>query len=206
MVQKLGVVCLAPSYRQGPEDLFPASINDVWDVLQWIASRAESELVVSLCKGFVIGDSSAGVTMAAIASHLAGDENLNPPITGVFLLAPKILPPESEEALPEKYKEMYLSRTQAECKNDPILTPALDKIFHHSAGGNTSSHLFVPLIWPTGHHGLPRTHFQVCGLDILRDEALIYEQVLRENNGVETKLDVYPGMPHIFWENFSLLE
>lgn len=42
-------------------------------------------------------------------------------------------------------------------------------------------------------------------MDALRDEALIYEQVLREDNDVETKLDVYPGMPHIFWTSFPML-
>jgi acetyl esterase/lipase len=41
-------------------------------------------------------------------------------------------------------------------------------------------------------------------MDILRDEDLIYEQVLAEN-GVETKLDLYPGMPHIFWSTFPTL-
>lgn len=143
--------------------------------------------------------------MAAIASHMARDEKLTPAITGVFLLAPMILPPEKKDALPEKYKELYLSRTQAECKDDPILTPALDKVFHDSAGGDVSSPLFVPLIWPTGHHGLPKTYFQICGMDVLRDEALIYEQVLREDNGVETRLDIYPGMPHIFWGAFAHL-
>ena len=40
-------------------------------------------------------------------------------------------------------------------------------------------------------------------MDILRDEDLIYEQVLAEND-VETKLDLYPGMPHIFWSTFSM--
>ena len=59
--------------------------------------------------------------------------------------------------------------------------------------------------WPTGHHELPRTYFQICGMDILRDEDLIYEQVLREDNGVETRVDIYPGMPHIFWGSFSHL-
>ncbi|KAF9774470.1 hypothetical protein IL306_007548 [Fusarium sp. DS 682] len=205
IVQRLRVVCLAPSYRQGPEDPFPASINDVWDGFQWIAANAESELGVSLSRGFILGGSSAGGSMAAIASHLARDEKLTPAITGVFLLAPMILPPEVQEALPDKYKEFYLSRTQAECKNDPILTPALDKIFHDSAAGDTSSPLFVPFIWPTGHHALPRTYFQVCGMDILRDEDLIYEQVLREDNGIETRLDIYPGMPHIFWGSFAHL-
>ncbi|KAF5249377.1 hypothetical protein FANTH_5258 [Fusarium anthophilum] len=205
IVEKLGVVCVAPSYRQGPEDPFPASINDVWDGLKWIAANAESELKVSLSKGFVIGGSSAGGNMAAIASHLARDEKLTPPITGVFLLAPMILPPEKEDALPQKYKDLYLSRTQTECKDDPILTPALDKIFHDSAAGDISSPLFVPFIWPTGHHNLPRTYLQVCGMDVLRDEALIYEQVLREDNGIETRLDIYAGMPHIFWGAFAHL-
>ncbi|KAF4338009.1 sterigmatocystin biosynthesis lipase esterase STCI [Fusarium beomiforme] len=205
IVQKLGVVCLAPSYRQGPEDPFPAGINDIWDGLKWVASNGESELGVSLPKGFIIGGSSAGGSMAAIASHLARDENLTPIITGVFLLAPMILPPEAQDALPDKYREFYLSRAQTECKNDPILTPALDKIFHDSAAGDPSSPLFIPFIWPTGHHDLPRTYFQVCGMDILRDEDLIYEQVLREDSGVETRLDVYPGMPHIFWGSFGHL-
>ena len=143
--------------------------------------------------------------MAAIVSHLARDETLSPAITRVFLLAPMILPPEAKDSLSEKYKDMYISRAQAECMNDPILTPGLDKIFRESAVGDTSSPFFVPFIWPTGHHDLPKTYFQVCGMDILRDEDLIYEQVLREDNGVETRVDIYPGMSHIFWGSFSHL-
>ncbi|KAF4496230.1 AB hydrolase superfamily [Fusarium agapanthi] len=121
-----------------------------------IVQNLESELKVSLSKGFITGGSSAGGNMAAIASHLARDEKLTPAIPGVFLLAPMILPPEKEDALPEKYKDHYLSRTQTECKEDHILTTALDKIFHDSAAGEISSPLFVPFIWPTGHHNLPR--------------------------------------------------
>lgn len=34
---------------------------------------------------------------------------------------------------------------------------------------------------------------------MVRDEALIYEKVLREKYGVKTKVDVYPGLPHLFW-------
>jgi acetyl esterase/lipase len=36
-------------------------------------------------------------------------------------------------------------------------------------------------------------------MDPLRDEGLIYERILREDNGVKTKLDIYPGLPHGFW-------
>jgi hypothetical protein len=40
----------------------------------------------------------------------------------------------------------------------------------------------------------------------LRDEALIYERVLREEYGIKTKLDMYPGLPHGFWGFFLMLK
>lgn len=205
LARSLGVVCIAPSYRQGPEDPFPASINDAWDALQWIAAHAETELSVSLAAGFLVGGSSAGATMTAILTHLARDDGLVPAISGSFLLAPMILPPETQvDGFPDAHREAYLSRTQAECQKDPVLSPVLARIFRDSAAGDPQSPMFVPYIWPTGHAELPKSYLQVCGMDTLRDEGLIYEQVLREN-GTETKLDVYPGMPHIFWGSFPTL-
>lgn len=58
---------------------------------------------------------------------------------------------------------------------------------------------FAVLNHPKGHHDLPPAYFQICGQDPLRDEALVYEKVLREEFGVKTKVDVYPGLPHGFW-------
>ena len=42
-------------------------------------------------------------------------------------------------------------------------------------------------------------------MDPLRDEALIYEDVLREECGVKTRLDVYQGLPHGFWLKYTKL-
>ena len=38
---------------------------------------------------------------------------------------------------------------------------------------------------------------------MVRDESLIYERALREEYRVKTRLDIYPGLPHIFWNYFA---
>lgn len=204
LVEQLGVTCIVPVYRQWPEDPFPGGINDAWDGLKWIATNAETEFGVPLASGFIVGGSSAGENMSAVLGHLARDECLSPRLTGIFLLAPMILPTGTNVVLPDRYKKMYVFRTQEACKDDPVLSPALEKLFHGSAKGDERSPVFVPYIWPSRQQGLPKTYFQVCGMDVLRDEGLIFEQVLAEN-GVETKLDLYPNMPHNFWSTFPML-
>ena len=57
---------------------------------------------------------------------------------------------------------------------------------------------FSTFLHPDGHKGLPPVFFQVAGMDPLRDEALVYERVLRTQAGVKTKLRLYPGLPHGF--------
>jgi acetyl esterase/lipase len=66
--------------------------------------------------------------------------------------------------------------------------------------------LFSSLLWPSGHKAFPPTHFQICGLDPVRDDGLIFEEILRSECGVKTKLDFFPGVPHAFNAGFPELE
>lgn len=67
------------------------------------------------------------------------------------------------------------------------------------------SPLALPFLHPSGHAGIPPTYIQVCGLDALRDEGLLYGRFLQEEHGIATRVDLYPGLPHHFWEFFPQL-
>lgn len=42
-------------------------------------------------------------------------------------------------------------------------------------------------------------------MDVIRDDALIYERVLREEHHIATRVNLYSGLPHHFWEFFPQL-
>jgi len=156
-----------------------------------------------LSKGFVLGGTSAGGNVTAVLSHLAREEKLSPPLTGLYLNVPLLLAP---EAVRPEHQALYLSREQNAFA--PVLNKAFMDMYTEAYAPDDVqvSHVWNPINWPGGngkaHAGLPPTYFQVCGLDPLRDEALIYERVLRCEYGIPTLVDLYPGLPHMFVPNF----
>jgi len=150
-----------------------------------------------------VGGVSNGGTLTGVLSHMARDEKLSPPITGLYLAAAAFVTPES---VPQKYKDRYLARSQEACLDAPVLNRPMKKLFDDSMQYDPHSPMWASLLWPSGHAGLPPTYFQVCGMDINRDDSLIFEQVLREESGVKTRIDVYPGMPHTFWAVWTMLQ
>ncbi|ORY10365.1 Alpha/Beta hydrolase protein [Clohesyomyces aquaticus] len=187
---ELGAVVVAVQYRLASENPFPAAPNDAIDSVHWIAENA-AQLGADPTKGFIVGGSSAGANLAAVVSHEAVDSKLSPPLTGVWLNIPLLV---HRDAVPDKYKQHYNS--YEDMKDAMILDrKALDFIYKEY-NADPSSPLMSPLIWPTGHKGQPATYFQICGQDPLRDEGLIYEHILREECGVPTKVQLYPGIPH----------
>lgn len=197
LVKRLNAVVVAPTYRLAPEWPFPTGINDGWDSIKWIASNAIGALRADPRKGFVVGGISAGGNITNVVTHLARDHGLAHQITGNWLSCPGVRLRASEK-LPPKYAERNLSREQQECINSPILPPGFRKLMTDSVKPDEDSELHAPLLWPTGHKDMPKTYSQVCGMDTGRDELLIYDDMLK-HEGVKTRLDLYPGLPHVFW-------
>ncbi|ODQ73389.1 hypothetical protein LIPSTDRAFT_3711 [Lipomyces starkeyi NRRL Y-11557] len=195
----LQCVVVSVAYRLAPEHVFPTGINDAWDAFNWIAANVAS-LGANPAAGFIVGGSSAGANISIVLSHLARDSKIIPPLTGVYLGIPLVV---HHDAVPPQYLTHYKSFAQN--KDAPILNEESIRFLEGQLEPVPSDPLYSPLLWPTGHKDLPPTYFQVCGLDPLRDDGLIYEDLLRRECGVETKIDVYPGVPHGFNSGFPSL-
>ncbi len=211
-------VVICPSYRLAPEFPLPFSICDAWEALEFAASESRkcNSAILPKCTdprvGLLVGGESAGAGLAASLAHLARDHHIQPKITGQILLCAGGLI--SSAHVPAKYRDRYLSLTQNE--NAPIVDKELLALFESAFKPDPTSKLWAsfdqhdPRDQGTGsvrhgHLDVAPAYFQVCGMDILRDDGLIYAEILR-GLGVETRVDVYPGTPHVFWSVFSWIK
>ncbi|PVH69450.1 alpha/beta-hydrolase [Cadophora sp. DSE1049] len=197
---ELGFVVVSVEYRLAPEQKFPTCVYDGFDALKWVAANAAS-LDANLAAGLIVGGVSSGGNIAMAVIYLNRDNDSPVTITGQFLSVANVLPP---PVVPEKYKSAYKSVSE---NKDYAIPPAeLIEVFMGAYQPDLNSPLFVPFNHPNGHKGIPATYMQVCELDDLRDEELIYERVLREEAGIHTRLEFYEGLPHHFWEFFPTMD
>lgn len=186
-----GATVVCPEYRLAPEHKFPAAPNDVWDFMTWLSHNIAA-IGADPEAGFIIGGISAGGNLAAVLASkvIASDYPLT--LTGVFLGIPVLF---NEDTVPDQYRSVFLSRdqnTEARILNGEAL-----RLIEGYYQMDWPSPDFCPIFAPKGLGNHPKTYLQVAGQDPLRDDGLIYERILRAE-GVPTKLDVYPGLPHGF--------
>ncbi|KAJ7935577.1 Alpha/Beta hydrolase protein [Mycena leptocephala] len=174
---ELQISILNVDYRLAPEHPHPTGLNDSYSALKWAAESSEL-LCADLKKGFIISGLSAGGHIAAIIAHRARDDP--------FLKRRNLL-----ASLFQRYKSSLLSYEQN--KHGPGLTTSS---ILWSFGEETQRPEVSPLLYQS-HKGLVPTVIQACGLDPLRDEALLYDKLLKDE-GVKTRTITYPGVPHAF--------
>lgn len=228
LVQRLNAVVVLPSYRLAPEYVFPCSFNDCFETLKQIANDIVSlsngltktgilPKVLSACLSrkspLIIGGTSAGAAIAASLTHLyhnyrtSPSGSLLPSLSGLFFSCGTVL---DQTYIPAAYKPYYLSRKQnASCLP---FDQDLAELFYSASKPNRRSPIWASLDQHPelnrqnvgeDHRFLKddatRVYIQACGADVSRDDALIYGRVLREEVGVETRLDIYSGFGHVFW-------
>ncbi|KAI5117941.1 hypothetical protein M0805_002054 [Coniferiporia weirii] len=187
-------------YRLAPAFPWPTGINDSYTTVKWVAKNA-SALRVDLTKGLVVGGTSAGANFTCIIAQRAReDPELKGKITGQVLQIPSTC--SNREGYPERYRDQLLSYAQN--NNDPILSPGRRNMFMAAyKPGPPLNPETSPLLAET-FVGLAPAYVQIAGADPLRDEGLLYAQLLQKD-GVPTKVEVYPGVPHGFASYFPQL-
>ncbi|KAL0781712.1 hypothetical protein CaCOL14_003047 [Colletotrichum acutatum] len=150
---------------------------------------------INLSKGFLVGGESAGADLALGVNRLWIDEKQTPKLTGIFSSISGAL---AEDTVPETYRNRFLSLKQN--ASAPVVTADSIEFIRDMYKPDPRSPVAYPVISPD-LSGIPKTYFQACGLDPVRDCTLIMEQVWKDA-GIPTKLDVYPGLPHGFWALF----
>ncbi|KAF2165378.1 hypothetical protein M409DRAFT_24228 [Zasmidium cellare ATCC 36951] len=184
-----GATVVCPAYCLAPEHKFPTSQYDAWDSVAWLDSHA-TELGADPKLGFIVSGISAGGTCAsAVATH-AIEHQLTNPITGQFLNVPSLM---NKEGCPEKYQPYFLANEQN--KEDPISPTDALRIIAGYTGEDPASPWRFPVYTKAPLAQQPPAYIQVDGRDPLRDDGLIWEEMLKEA-GVPTKIDLYPGCPH----------
>jgi len=194
-----GCISVCAEYRLAPEHPFPAQAQDGWDILQWAAKNAAS-LGATPEQGFIVGGVSAGGNISAVLAQKAKDEGLTPKLTGQYLSIPVLF---GAGTVPAEYEKYWISHEQN--ADAPGFNKAAIELLNAAWQPEWTSQWASPTNSPSGPNGLPKAYFQVCGADPLRDDGLIYEDILSKA-GVETKMDIYQGLPHAFWAFFFQLK
>ncbi|KAK7036353.1 Esterase/lipase/thioesterase [Favolaschia claudopus] len=197
---EMRLVTVNVDYRLAPEYPFPIPVNDSYAALKWTVENAQT-IHASPSKGLIVCGASAGANLAAVVAH----RSLKDPffaqhegrkVTGQILQIPVLVHP---QGYPTEYAGELLSYEQN--RDAPILPRELMDLFWECYAAPPTSPDLAPLLADRTGLKFPPVHFQICGLDPLRDEGLLYERLLREE-GVKTKLDIYPGAPHGFSSMF----
>ncbi|KAL6308625.1 Alpha/Beta hydrolase protein [Sparassis latifolia] len=189
-------------YRLAPEHVHPIPWEDAYTATKWasgsfimqICKRNGSLLSASFEKGFILGGGSAGASLTVTVACRARDDLFfrETPITGQVLQSPSLLHPDGP--VEEKYRSELLSMEQH--KDGPLLTRDLIIAMAGMTKLPISDPRYTVLLQPS-HTGMPPIYMQVAGMDLLRDEELLYAKLL-DQAGVATRVDVYPGVPHFF--------
>ncbi|RFU26060.1 hypothetical protein B7463_g10280, partial [Scytalidium lignicola] len=182
---------LSVNYRHTPEWTFPAPVNDVWNAFNWIYTSAD-DLGINREK-IVVGGSSAGATLVITVALRDLKQNGNR-IKGLILSIPATVHPDH---FPRGLVKDGFSSLEQNA-DAPFINLQKFRFFASLYKPDPTHPDCSPLLLPDeSFRGFPPTCVHVAGRDPIRDEGLLFEEKL-VRAGVNTKLHIYPGLPHGF--------
>ena len=178
---------LLPDYRLAPEHPFPAGLDDCVATHEWIVSNGPAGPGRAKAT-FIAGDSAGGnLTLATLLA--LRDRKLPLPAGGIPL---------------SSATDFTLASESLKTVIDPILSARTMPVFRDHYLGKTDPR--NPLASPVfgDYHGLPPLLIQVGEHEMLRDDSIRVAKKARAD-GISVKLEVWPGMFHVFQSHEPLL-
>jgi acetyl esterase/lipase len=171
-------------YRLGPENRFPAAVEDGYAAVSWIAEHCR-RLGIEPQQLGICGD-SAGATLAAVVCQMAAHAQ-HPVLRFQFLLCP-IMDFSSESDSRRQLAQGYLVDRDT-LEHD---------LKHYLAPGADPADPRISPLRAEDLRGLPPTVIHTAEYDPLRDEGRAYAEQLQAA-GVRTLYRCHPGMIHLFY-------
>ena len=171
---------LLPDYRLAPEHPFPASIEDCMCAYEWMIASGPYGPAPATAT-FMAGDSAGGgLTLATLLA--LRDRGRPLPLAGMLLSA---------------CTDLTLASASMRSEEDPICSARCMPVFVELYLGQADPR--NPLASPVfgDYTGIPPLLIQVGEHEMLRDDSVRVAAKARAD-GVEVKLEVWPGMVHVF--------
>lgn len=178
---------LLVDYRLAPEHRFPAGLDDCVLAHDWLCSQGPDGRGAARAT-FVAGDSAGGnLTLATLLA--LRDRKLRLP-HGAISISPAA--------------DLTLASKSLQTVYDPIISAKTMPIFrdHYLGGQDPANPLASPVFG--NYRGLPPLLIQAGEHEMLRDDSVRTAKKARPD-GIEVKLEIWPGMFHVFQSHDALL-
>ena len=179
-----GVVVLHVNYRHTPEFPYPTAWDDAEDGFEWLHQNIHS--LGGIPEKVIVGGTSAGAQLTAsltLQKHLGKNLAEYPAIAGQVLMIPCLVHMDIYEKHLERMRDPLIS-SYKENEHAPILPVRTIRMFLDLLDVKNPDPSDLRLspgnVPPEKVRGLPPTTFGIAGLDPLRDEGLLYSQLLSE--------------------------
>lgn len=183
--QALGASGLLPDYRLTPEHPFPAGLNDCVTAYRWLLSQgvAASQIAIAgesaggnlaLATTLSVRDSGDALPAVLVAISPATDMAM----TGETFQTKAFVDPILGAGLPQDAYALYTNHGATDPRN-PLVSPLYADV-----------------------HRMPPTLLQVGTQEVLLSDSTRMADRLKAA-GVETKLEIWPGMIHAFTGGFD---